>query len=158
MKQRSILFLFLFTVFLLNVPAAVAQKKDSVAVMKAAEKFVHAFNHFHWEPFRRSFAEDANIFFPGWDYAARVNGKENIERTWLQLFPEFMNNPGKYKMEISPKNISIQLYGNTALMTFHLGDGVSRLSRRTILWVKRNRTWKIAHLHASFMKKETATK
>ncbi len=158
MIQRFLLVAIMLTGIIVKPAAISAQKNDSIAVIKAVEKFVEAFNHFQWEPFRQSFTADASIFFPEWDYAARISGIENIEKTWLQLFPEFMNNPDKYEMEISPKNISIQLYGHTALMTFHLGDGVSRLSRRTMLWVKRKGTWKIAHLHASFMKKETINK
>ncbi len=158
MIQKFLLFILLLNGILFKPSLVSAQKRDSIAVWKAAEKFVYAFNHFQWDSFRKSFAEDASIFFPEWDLAARISGKENIEKKWLQLFPEFVNNPDNYKLGISPKNILVQVYGQTAVMTFHLGDGFSRLARRTIVWRKRKGVWKIVHLHASVLKKETEAK
>ncbi len=158
MIQRAITGVFFLTGLLLNPPAVFAQNKDSVSVMKAAERFILAFNHFKWEPFSTSFAEDASIFFPERDAAERISGKANIEKAWLHLFPEFNKNPDNYKLDISPRNVLLQLYGSTAVMTFHLGDGLSRLARRTILWRKHKGTWKIVHLHASVLTKETSTK
>lgn len=63
MKQQFSLFAILSAALLLNSSVVSAQKKDSIAVMKAAEKFVQAFNNFQWEPFRQFFMDDASIFF-----------------------------------------------------------------------------------------------
>jgi hypothetical protein len=46
-------------------------------------------------------------------------------------------------------DIHIQLYQQAAIVTFHFGDGVKRLSRRSGVMVKEHENWKISHLHAS---------
>jgi ketosteroid isomerase-like protein len=128
-----------------------AQNKDSIAVVQAAENFVKAFNHFDWTTFRSSFTDDATIFFPFWQQGKRRAGKQEIESTWLDIFPEFLNNPDNDTLQIYPEDVHIQLYGETAIITFHLGDGIEQLSRRTLVLIKQNNDWKIFHLHASTM-------
>ena len=126
-----------------------AQNKDSIAVIKSVNNFVTAFNNFNWTTFRASFTDDATIFFPFWNQARRIRGRREIETAWLTIFPEFGDTKNTRKLQISPKDINIQLYRQTAIVTFHLGDGVNTLSRRTLIMVKEKRNWKIAHLHAS---------
>ena len=126
-----------------------AQHKDSLTVLKAAGNFVTDFNNFNWEGFRGSFTEDASIFYPFCTQAKRISGKQDIEKTWLTIFPEFADTANTRKLQINPKDLQIQLYGKTAIVTFHLGDGVNSLSRRTLVMIKQKRKWKIAHLHAS---------
>ena len=126
-----------------------AQNKDSIDVMKSATNFVTAFNNFNWTAFRESFTDDATIFYPFWNQAKRVKGRQEMETTWLTIFPEFIDSANTRKLQISPKDIEIQLYRQTAIVSFHLGDGVNSLSRRTLIMVKKKRDWKIAHLHAS---------
>ncbi|MBX2963736.1 MAG: nuclear transport factor 2 family protein [Cyclobacteriaceae bacterium] len=126
-----------------------AQNKDSIAVMKSANNFVTAFNNFNWTAFRESFTDDATIFYPFWNQARRAKGRQEIETSWLTIFPEFVDSANTRKLQISPKNIDIQLYRQTAIVTFHLGDGVNSLSRRTLVMIKEKRDWKIVHLHAS---------
>ena len=43
----------------------------------------------------------------------------------------------------------MQLYGNTATVTFHLIRKDNYLSRRTPVFIKEKEEWKIVHLHAS---------
>jgi hypothetical protein len=71
-----------------------------------------------------------------------------METIWLTIFPEFVDSKNTRQLQINPKDINIQLYPQTAIVTFHLGDGETRLSRRTLVMVKQNENWKIAHLHA----------
>lgn len=126
-----------------------AQSRDSIAVMKSATNFVSAFNNFQWTTFRESFSDEATIFYPYWDQAKRVKGREEIEKAWLTIFPEFTDPTNTRKLQIDPKDINIQIYGKTAIVSFHLGDGLKTLSRRTLVMVKEKGIWKIAHLHAS---------
>jgi ketosteroid isomerase-like protein len=133
--------------------AANAQNRDSLPVMQSVNNFVAAFNNLSWEDFRKSFSDDATIFYPFWDQARRVNGKQEIESAWLTIFPEFGDSNNTRKLQISPKDIHIQHYGKTAIVTFHLGDGVNTFSRRTLVMVKKKQNWKIVHLHASSVSK-----
>ena len=131
-----------------------AQHKDSIAVIKSVNNFVTAFNNFNWTAFRESFTDDATIFYPYWNQVSRIQGKQEIEKAWLTIFPEFVDTKNSRKLQISPKNIKLQLYQQTAIVTFHLGDGVNTLSRRTLIMVKKKQSWKIAHLHASNLSKD----
>ncbi len=98
-----------------------AQSRDSIAVMKSATNFVTAFNNFNWNTFRESFADAATIFYPFWNQAKRVKCRQEIETNWLTIFPEFADTTNTRKLQISPKDINIQLSRQTAIVTFHLG-------------------------------------
>ena len=125
------------------------QTNDSLEVTKATQNFVKAFIDFDWKNFRNSFSSDATIFFPGWEEGKRRIGQKEIEETWVELFPEFIDSTKKFDLKIDPKNIFMQFYGNTAIVTFHLTPNDNYLSRRTLVFIKKNKEWKIVHLHAS---------
>lgn len=146
--------LSLMILFLLINYGLKAQNKDSIAVMKSVNNFVTAFNHFNWVPFKESFTDDATIFYPYWNQARRIQGRQDIEKAWLTIFPEFIDVNNTRKLQISPKDIHLQLYQQNAIVTFHLGDGLNSLSRRTLLMIKEKGSWKIAHLHASSVTKD----
>ena len=93
MRTSRILFFLLFFVSIIN---SKVQANDSLEVAKAAQKFLHAFNNLEWETFRNSFAPDATIFYPVWEEAKRRSGKNEIEVTWLKLFPEFTDPANTY--------------------------------------------------------------
>jgi ketosteroid isomerase-like protein len=141
--------------FVFIVPAgleAYSQNQDSLEVITATQNFLSSFNNFNWETFSGSFSDDATIFFPDWKERARRQGRAEIEKTWLSIFPEFKDSANTFKMNITPKDLLIQLYEQTAIVTFHLGGGERPyLARRTIVWIKQKGQWKIAHLHASVL-------
>ena len=143
--SKTLLVIFFSCIFF-NVKA-----NDSVAVRLSVEKYVVAFNTLQWEPFKNSFTEDATIFFPDWEEAVRKVGIKEIEKTWLEIFPEFKDSANTLKLDIKPRDMLIQLYGQSAVVTFHLGSGEKYLARRTLVMVKRKKEWKIAHLHASVL-------
>ena len=131
-----------------------AQANDSLEVVKATQKFLNAFNSLDWEIFRNSFAPDATIFYPVWEEPKRRNGKNETEETWLQLLPEFIDPANTFKLTITPKDLFIQLYDHTAIVSFHLGEEKNSIYRKTIVFVKEKEDWKIVHLHASKSTKE----
>ncbi len=151
--MTNIRLILIASCLLINVSLR-AMNKDSVNIMKAATDFVTAFNNFDWPNFRKAFTDDATIFYPFWGQARRVGGRRDIESVWIKIFPEFKDSNNKSRLQINPKEIRIQIYGNTAIVTFHLGDGAINLSRRTLVMIKEKRNWKIAHLHASTVSKE----
>ena len=144
-----------FTLFFASFIHTQAEANDSLEVVNATQKFLHAFNNLEWETFRNSFAKDATIFYPVWEEAKRRSGKNEIEETWIKLFPEFTDPLNTFKLSITPKDLFIQFYYKTAIVTFHLGEGINSLYRRTIVFVKEKEDWKIVHLHASKSIKET---
>ncbi len=153
MKHTSIKVVFSLLIFCASVTVS-AQHIDSVNVRKSVDNFVHAFNTLSWEAFRNSFTRDATIFFPDWEYANRRSGINEIENTWLQLFPEFKDAANTLTLNINPKDVLIQVFGTTAIVTFHLGTGEKYVARRTLVMVNENNVWKIAHLHTSYIFKD----
>src|SRR6187455_2979587 len=114
------------------------QTNDSLEVTKATQNFVKAFINFDWKGFRNSFSSDTTIFFPSWEQGKRRIGQKEIEETWLEIFPEFIDPTKKFDLKIDPKNIFMQLYGNTAIVSFHLTPADNYLSRRTLVFIKEN--------------------
>ncbi len=155
MKSRNFI---LVIVFILVNGVVKAQQHDSIAVKQAAERFVKAFNSFDWDTFKSCFTDDASMFHPTWEQARRRQGRKEIEATWLEVFPEFIDSTNKERLNITPRDLHVQLYGDAAVLTFHLGEGVTQLSRRSLFMVKQKGVWKIAHLHASSLKGEAKTK
>lgn len=100
-----------------------AQNKDSTAVINSATNFVTSFNNFDWATFRTSFTDDATIFYPFWNQSKRLRGRQDIEAAWLTIFPEFADPQNARKLQISPKDIHIQLYGRLQLLHFTSGMG-----------------------------------
>lgn len=132
-----------------------AQAKDSLEVMKATQTFLNAFTNFDWETFRNCFSKDATIFYPVWEQGNnRRGGQKEIETAWLEIFPEFTDSTKKFDLQINPKNILVQLYDKTAIVTFHLGEENHYLARRTLVFIKEKQDWKIVHLHASNLSRD----
>ena len=52
-------------------------------------------------------------------------------------------------MDIQPKDMQIQVFGDIAIATFHLDDRAGFLNRRTIVLHQTTTGRKIVHLHAS---------
>jgi ketosteroid isomerase-like protein len=52
-------------------------------------------------------------------------------------------------MDLQPKDMVIQEFGDVAIATFHLDDRPGVVNRRTIVLHKTKTGWKIVQLHAS---------
>lgn len=126
-----------------------SQSKDSLEILHTTQVFIKSFVEFDWNTFRHCFTDDATIFFPSWEEGTRRVGRKDFEKTWTEIFPEFIDYTKKFDLKINPQNIYIQLYNHTAIVTFHLGEQTKFLSRRTLVIIKVKGKWKIAHLHAS---------
>lgn len=114
----------------------------------ALAQFLHAFENLDWERFRQSFADDATVFYPR-AFPERANGRAEFEKTFTIVFEQIRGNQTALYMHIEPRNLTIQLLGETAIATFHLDDRPAFLNRRTLVLHKTPVGWKIVHLHAS---------
>jgi len=144
---------FLALTFSLN---CLAQSKndtaDSLKVVATLTEFVTAFKNLDMPYFSSFFADDVTVFFPPSAKApARVNGKKKIMDVFKSFFEKVRaSKPGPPYLDISPKNLSIKLYGNIAIVTFELNDPEA-LSRRTFIFRKTGTKYYIIHLHASLI-------
>lgn len=145
MLSKKVLLISVFVCSCFNLSA---QQKDSLEIAEHTEKFIKSFKDFDWETFKNCFADNATIFFPE-TFRERKMGRQEIEESWKELFPEFVDKNKKFDLDISPEDMVIQLFGKTAIVTFQMGKGSDYLSRRTLVFAKQKRSWKIVHLHAS---------
>ena len=142
----------LAVLFLVLSPSLLAQEQSASAeseVRGALAKFVSAFDNLDWETFRSTFDDGATVFYPR-AFPERANGRDEFEKTFKVIFQQIR--AGKTAapyMNIQPKDISLQIFGDIAIATFHLDDRPGFLNRRTIVLHKTRLGWKIVHLHAS---------
>lgn len=139
--------------FLLVAPLVVAQGKPRVSaeaeVRDALANFVYAFDNLDWDAFRLAFDDNATVFYPR-AFPERANGRAEFEKTFKIVFQQIRG--GKTAapyLDIQPKDMKVQMFGDCAIATFHLDDRPGLLNRRTIILTKTNAGWKIVHLHAS---------
>lgn len=118
-------------------------------VRDALANFISAFDNLDWEAFRLAFDDNATVFYPR-AFPERANRRAEFEKTFKVVFQQIRD--GKTRppyMDIQPKDMEIQMFGDCAIATFHLDDRPGLLNRRTIVLTKTNAGWKIVHLHAS---------
>lgn len=132
--------------------AAQSRSADETrAVRRAAEHFLRVFENLDWERFRATWASEPTVFFPFGDTPERVTGRRAVEARWQRFFDETRaQTQGPPYLRLDPRDLRVDQYGDAALVTFTLGGaGVGSVGRRTLLFVKENGEWKLAHLHAS---------
>ena len=138
--------------FFLIVPSLLAQTKSTrepEEVRETLANFVVAFDNLDWETFRHAFADDATVFYPR-AFPERASGRSEFEKTFKVVFDQIRGNKtAPPYMDIQPKDMRIQMFGDLAIVTFHLDDRPGFLNRRTIILHKTEAGWKIVHLHAS---------
>ena len=149
-KITLLAFTFCIVLSLSTFAQTTKNKKDSIAVTKTLNDFVHVFSFLEWEKFITFFADDATAFFPpSAKTPARANNKTEIAAIFKKVFD---NAKGQKTtppyLDIQPKDLKIQLLGSVAIATFHLQDP-DLFGRRTIVLQKKNNRWLIIHLHAS---------
>jgi ketosteroid isomerase-like protein len=143
---------FAVVLTLLVVSSVFAQAQPVSAelqVREALARFVKAFDDLDWEAFRLAFDDDATVFYPR-AFPERANGRAEFEKTFKTVFEQIRS--GKTVapyMDIRPREMKIQLFGDVAIATFHLDDRAGFVNRRTLVLNKSKTGWKIVHLHAS---------
>jgi len=111
--------------------------------------FIRAFDNLERDPFRGFFADDATVFYPR-GFTTRASGRLEFEANFRKVFEEIR--AGRTQppyMDLQPRDLHVQRYGDIAIATFHLDDRPGVLNRRTLVLRKVKGQWKIAHLHAS---------
>lgn len=127
---------------------------DSAAVAQAVDQFLQAFSDLDWDAFRAAWAAHPTVFFPMDSLPGLAEGRAEVEADFSQVFARARaararRSPNLPPPGITPHNLRITLYGDAALVTFTLGPPNGRMGRRTLLLVKQEDGWKIAHLHGS---------
>jgi ketosteroid isomerase-like protein len=133
---------------------AAASAADSAGAHAAAVGFLAAFDSLQWEPFRAYFADDVTMFFPFPDTPRRADGRDSVEARFRRFFDAGLaawtrsGRTGPPRMGINPRDLRVQVVGDVAIVSFHLGTTTP--SRRSVVFARRAPgEWKVVHWHAS---------
>jgi ketosteroid isomerase-like protein len=119
-------------------------------VRDAAEHFLRVFDNLDWEAFRATWASDPTVFFPFDAVPERATGRTAVEAGFRRFFDEAKAaRPGPPYLHLNPRELRVERYGDTGIVTFMLDAPGGRVARRTLVFVRENGAWKLAHLHAS---------
>lgn len=119
------------------------------AVREALVHFLRAFDDLDWDRFRLAFDDHATVFYPR-AIPRRANGRAEFEKGFKnRVRVNSRRQTSAPYMDIQPKEMRIQVFGDVAIATFHLEDRAGFINRRTIVLEKTEKGWKIVHLHAS---------
>jgi ketosteroid isomerase-like protein len=129
----------LIAALLFATACATARHDDAGDAMRA---WMDALNSLDEARIVGAFADDATAFFPVVK-AERVDGKAAI----AAVFHDYVKANPK-KTNIVPEDLRVQDFGNVAVVTFNVHNP-SAVSRRTFVWRREARGWRIVHMHAS---------
>jgi len=119
-------------------------------VRAAAEHFLRVFDNLDWDAFRATWASDQTVFFPFDAAPERATGRAAVEVGFRRFFDEAKAaRPGPPYLHLNPRELRVERYGDTGIVTFMLDAPGGRVARRTLVFVRENSAWKLAHLHAS---------
>jgi ketosteroid isomerase-like protein len=124
------------------------------ACEKVLSQFVEALNTCDLQRTMALFSQDATGFLPFADHPERFESRESLTKA-LGEFYETMRSQatGPRFMNIVPQDVSTQVYGNEAVVSFLVRSGPVT-SRRTMVLRKEGGRWEICHLHASNIRTE----
>jgi len=148
MRQFFWLYLFLLLLSRASLAQTVSASPE-MEVRASLVHFIHSFENLDWEDFRTAFDDNATVFYPR-AFPERATGRAEFEKTFKIVFEQIR--AGKTAppyMHIEPRDLAIQMLGDTALATFHLDDRAGFVNRRTVVLHKTAAGWRIVHLHAS---------
>src|SRR5690242_19167011 len=102
-----------------------AQSKPAPAdtdVRQALANFIRAFDDLDWEHFRLAFDDNATVFYPR-AIPDRANGRAEFEKAFKTVFQQIRGaKTAAPYMDIQPRDLKIQVFGDLAIATFHLDD------------------------------------
>jgi ketosteroid isomerase-like protein len=137
------------------MPSSVAWRSRSLlGSTLTSERFLRVFADFDSEPFRASWSSEPIVFFPFDDTPETVTGAAAVASRFERFFQEVRARaPGPPYLHIKQRELIVEGFGDVGLVTFVLDQppqlGGPPIARRTLLFVKENGVWKLAHLHAS---------
>ena len=133
---------------LLSGCATIPEPVDRPGASDAAHAFLAAFNSLDRTAFDAHFAHDVTMFFPDGPFPVeRLEGKAAVLGAFHRFF-DMAKARGATKLSITPSDLKVQTYGETAIVSFELaGDGA--IGRRSLVLRHSAEGWKIVHFHAS---------
>ncbi len=139
------------TVAAAAAPSAASEpsKADEASIQAVVDTFMEALDTAGIEKFSALFAPDATAFFPLAPLYTRLENKDQITKVFTVFFAGVRKGKtGPRYMNLVPEGQKVQLYGDTAVVTFHF-EGPDLIARRTLVLRREGGNWLIVHMHAS---------
>jgi uncharacterized protein (TIGR02246 family) len=135
----------LLVLFVLFIAACASSTQSDAPVRAAMAGFMDALNSLDADRMAAYFADDVTAFVPI-AQADRVNGKAAV----VAVFRSYAETTKKSisRTNIIPEDLRVDLYGDTAIVTFNVRNP-SSTARRTWVFRQMNGKWLITHFHAS---------
>lgn len=145
MKYKSKLVKALLISILL-LPTLANAQNDIQDIELTLSNFLDALSKGEKDRFESMFTEDNTVFSP-FPWAIE---RSTVQESFAQLFEMLNSRPsGQSGAGLQPGNLDIDVFGNVAIITFHLNNNPNTLGRRTVIMIKEMGSWKVQHLHAS---------
>jgi len=146
--------LILVVAMALLTSPALATDVDPVSVV---EGFLDALSRADLDALLAHVADDATFFVPLPSSPQRIEGRDRIAPLFETFFESVGDNAeGPVRMNLVHRDLEIQSLGDSAIVTFHLGQVPDEplsepysFSRRTFVLHVVNGEWKIVHFHGS---------
>jgi ketosteroid isomerase-like protein len=142
-----------FSIIVLMFATIAAQQDSQRDVESAFKQFIEAFNNLDWEAFRGALSDDVTVFNPDIPEAPslnRLDGRQQVEESFKAVFAASRKNSnGPPYLHIVPRNVRIQMLTESAIVTFQFDREGNSFGRRTLIFQRGPRGWKIVHIHAS---------
>lgn len=130
-----------------------AHENSQKDVEQAFNRFIVAFNNLDWDSFRSALADDVTVFNPDIPEAPgldRLDGRQQVEQGFKAVFAASRKQSnGPPYLHIVPRNLRIQMFGASAIVTFEFDRDGNSFGRRTLVFNRGSHGWKIVHIHAS---------
>ena len=150
MRHLTILLLFAFA------PLALAGAKSADAtradVRTTFDHCMDAFRSLDGDGFDVCLDDDVSLFNPDIPEANTlhlVQGRANVSAYFRSMFDGVRAHAPQPRLDVQPRDVVIQLAGETAVVTFEFARADAGYGRRTMVLVHRRGRWKILHIHAS---------
>jgi len=117
---------------------------DEAPVRMAMSEFMDALNALDLDRMTALFTDDITAFVPT-AQPDRVVGRAAV----TEIFRNFVAR-ATARPNIVPEDVSVEVSGDLAVVTFQVRSDTTR--RRTFIFRRVGREWKIAHFHASDVK------
>lgn len=137
-------------VLLSTTPSSAQGTTPRDRAMETVQTFIRANEAANLELIVDTFDDAATVFFPN-GQAQRANGKDEIRQGFATVF-----RPRTGPITITTRDVNIQLFDDSAIVTAHLGDPPPMPIREPITFARRTFVlrqvgdrWLIVHLHAS---------
>jgi hypothetical protein len=145
-------------------PAAFAAPKTAATtraeVQVTFEQCIDALRTLDGDRFGACFDDDVTLFNPDIPDAKSLHllhGRAAVEGHFRSMFEAVRKSAPEPRIDVRPRDVLIQLAGDTAVITFEFPRDDSGYGRRTMVLVRRHAGWKILHIHASNIPGSRAT-